>query len=455
MNGGRIRKRVENALRSAPERIWFIPTLEGIVAIGLAAALLYADASLASKLGESGPWLFAGTADGARSILTVIAGSLVTVVAVAFSVTVIAIQQASAQYSPRLLRNFTRDRGNQVVLGTYIATFIYCLLVLREVRTGTPEAEPFIPTLSIFGAIVLALVSLGLLIYFIHHITDSLQVSYLLERIRSELDHEIQRRFPTTFGPSSADPPTAAQLLRHHARRRRKHEHVVCSKREEGYLRRIDESALKSALADPVELAEIPVRIGEYVHRDTVLLRVWPRAPLHHDFDEHVRNAFSVDRGRSVLQDPLYGVQQLVDVGLKALSPSVHDPTTAIQVLDQLGGWLATLIGREMPSPARDLGDAQCVFATPRFSEFIETGLGAMRRSARGQVRVQLHLLSVFQSLAERCPSRERAAPLRLHVCELLNTLPGSGLTAHDEAVLRTRATEVLKTLDTRLVGRT
>src|SRR5690606_6921401 len=144
-------------------------------------------------LGSRVPWLFGGTADAARGLLSTIAGSLITVATVAFSITIVAVQQAASQYSPRVLRTFTNDRGNQIVLGMFIATFTYALLVMRQVRTSGEGQGGFVPAMSITVAIVLSLGSLGLLIYFFHHSTELLRVEHILNAVRRETARELDR----------------------------------------------------------------------------------------------------------------------------------------------------------------------------------------------------------------------------------------------------------------------
>lgn len=178
-----MRAKFTNVREGLTVSLWVVPALLVAAAVGLAALLLFVDGR-APALGGGRPWLFGGTAGAARTLLAAIAGSLITVVATAFSVTLVAIQQASAQFSPRVIRNFMRDRGSQVVLGAYIATFAYALLVLRQVREPSEGAGAFIPALAITGAMALALRCVGLLIYFIHHIAVALQVATITESPR-------------------------------------------------------------------------------------------------------------------------------------------------------------------------------------------------------------------------------------------------------------------------------
>ena len=190
-----MRARFARGWETIKESLWFVPALLVALAGGLVALTLSIDERDPLLQGLR-PWLFGGSASAARALLAAIAGSLITVVALAFSITIVAIQQAATQFSPRVIRNFMRDRGNQVVFGAYIATFVYALLVLRQVREDRDGASEFVPALSITAALLLALVCVALLIYFIHHAATSLQVATIADNIRRELRDGLERLYP-------------------------------------------------------------------------------------------------------------------------------------------------------------------------------------------------------------------------------------------------------------------
>lgn len=418
-------------------------------ALVLSSALIHLDGLLEVEEISARWWLFGGNAEGARTLLSVIAGSLITVISVAFSVTMIAIQQASTQYTPRVLRNYTKDRGNQVVLGIYIATFTYALLVLREVRAPDDDGAGFVPTWAILGAMLLALASLGALIYFMHHVSESLQVSFLLGVIRRELDAEIPKMFPGTFGEGAPEPEAFEErLAREEAARGPATLAVRCE--QEGYLRRIDEDALASA-CEGFGLVAVPVQIGDRLQRDTIVLRAWRegalRRPRRERSEEAIRAAFELDRHRSTDQDVLFGIRQLVDIAVKALSPGVNDPTTAEEAIAEIVGALTLLVRREMPSPARRLDSGHFLFDVPSFERIVEESFSQIRRAARTHQHVTLTLLDGLRSLAARASSSGRGEPLRRQAMQIVEALPGADLTAEDEAKVRRAAAAVVEAL--------
>ena len=400
------------AWQRARSSLWFIPSLLVLFAVVLSTALLRIDAALGTSYATSW-WLFGGSAEGARTVLSVIAGSLITVVAVAFSVTMIAIQQASTQFTPRVLLNFTSDRSNQVVLGTYIATFTYALLVLRRVRESTEGGSAFVPSIAISTGMLLALVSLGLLVYFIHHVSEVLQVSHLLTAIRRELDGQIRHLFPQALGRGEEEPASLEAMIAEGSGDSAGEEIVVRSD-EEGHLRRIDASELSAAASQCVRFVRVEVQIGDYLREGDVLLRAWTGAPPREGFEDRVRGAFQVARDRSIEQDPLFGIRQLVDIGVKALSPGVNDPTTAEQALNLLGGAMSFIIGRSMPSPVRVVdGGVRFLFRAPTFADYVDACFAQIRRAARSELHVSLYLAGVLRSLLDRTTSESRAYHLR------------------------------------------
>lgn len=364
-------------------------------------------------------------------MLSVIAGSLITVIAVAFSGTMIAIQQAATQYTPRVLRNFTKDRGNQWVLGMYIGTFAYALLVLRRVRGEDGNLGAIVPSLSISAAMLLALISLGFLIYFIHHMSEALQVSSLLSAIRQELNAEIARLHPPASEATQAPQGAAGRDSEAIG-----HEKAVRFEAE-GYLRLIDHERLARAARDGVRLLEVEVGIGEYLRRGDVIVRAFTESPPGDDFVDDVRAAFQVDRDRSVQQDPLFGIRQMVDIAVKALSPGINDPTTAEQALDHLGSVINDLLTREVCSPVQIFaGPARISCKAPTFATYVEASFDQIRRAARSNLHVSLHLLAVLRSLLGRAPDEHHAVVLRNQLDQVIEGFDRDPLGRRDLALL-------------------
>lgn len=194
----RLLKFLENVRSS----YWFVPTLMALAALALGSTLIYVDAELGSDWLDGLSWYQANKADGAQEVLSTIAGSAITVAGVVFSITIVSVSYAASQYGPRVLTNFMSDRGNQVTLGTFIATYLYCLVVLRTIRDG--DENGFVPDLAIIVALLLALCSIAVLI-FIHHVPRSIHVNTVVAEIGRQLIASLRERFPEFFGRAPPD----------------------------------------------------------------------------------------------------------------------------------------------------------------------------------------------------------------------------------------------------------
>jgi uncharacterized membrane protein len=444
-----LRARIGNLWNNVRDSLWFIPTLMVVGAVALAALLLFVDSDVLDDPDRSALWLFGGSASAARSLLSTVAGSLITVISVAFSITIIALQQASTQYTPRILRNFMADRSNQVVLGTYIATFTYSLVVMRQVRGDDAMTDEFVPALSVSAAILLALLSLAALVYFIHHISSSLQVSTILHTIRHEVEREIEHLFPGHFQPGSSTPATMEDLIGYTEKDRQGDKTSIRS-HSTGYLRVVDEDQLFGMAHSAIRMIWVVAGAGAYVQKDSVLAQVWADEPLSEETQEKMRQAFVLDRERTIRQDPLFGIRQIVDMAVKALSPSINDPTTAEQCLNTLGSILATVARKEFPSMLeRSENGTRFLMDRPDFSGYVDVCLSQIRR-ANDMVHVTIHLLEMIIQLSQHIPSPERAAPLEIQVNEILAKLDSQGYSETDKQQIRDRCAATLRALSVR-----
>ena len=438
-----MRAKLANAWENVQASLWFVPALLVALATGLAALSLYLDEVMQDRDGRWS-WFFGGTADAARELLSAIAGSLITVVALAFSITMVAVQQASSQFSPRVIRNFMRDRGNQIVLGAYIATFTYALLILRQIREPVDGGEAFVPGLSMLLAMALALVCVGLLIYFFHHITSSLQASAIADNIHQELCQAIGQLYPEAFGESLREEDDATFRLPDVP------PSLSVAAREPGFLRVVDDKQLLGALRPEMALVRVRPRVGDYVLTGDPLLEVWCTGPLDPAAVEaETLAAFAFGRERTLRQDFLFGVRQLADIAIKALSPAINDPTTAEHCLAHLGDVVAQLAGRAFPTPWRRTPTGTVLLLNrPDFADVVDAAFSQIRRQAADQVHVTAYLLGVLARVAPQVPSPERARAIRRQADEVLESLDRQPFSPADRAALERAAAAVLAALD-------
>jgi len=417
-----MRSRLRNGWTNITDSFWFVPSVLVALALLVSSVLIEIDATLIEHQHPLRPWLFGGTADAARSTLSTIAGSLITVVSIAFSLTMLALQQASSQFSPRVLRRFTADRANQVVLGAYITTFTYALLVLRQVRSADESGSAFVPSLSVTFAIGLALVCMALLIYFIHHISQALQVDVVAHQIHAEMVVRLDALYPSMLGHATEDERPAERVVE---QLRHADDCWVVRSTEAGFVRSIDEDSLLVAPLQTVRWMWIRPRIGAYVSYNSVLAELSGGGADKEPLTEAIRQAFVVDATRTLDQDLLFGMRQLADIALKALSPGINDPTTAEHALRQLGDVLGRLGQRQFPATVRTAPEdsTRLLLSRPTWDDFVAAALDQIRREARDDLHVTATLLEVLDALAQQIPSWQRTQAVQRQVAAVRRAL--------------------------------
>ena len=400
---------------------WFIPTVMVCGAIGLALGAVAVDRRWAEPEPVTG-WLYGGGYEGASTLLSTVAASIITVAGVVFSITISALTQASSQFGPRLLRNFMRDTGNQLVLGTFVATFVYCLLVLRTVHGKTADAEEFVPQMATTVAVVLATATVAVLIYFIHHVSASLQAPMVIWTARADLDRVIgdlgEDHRASAVG--AAAPGTAAD-------RREAGRHVLppdfavrsspVPAGREGYVQAVDYGGLLDlAVADDL-LLNVNYRPGDFVIQHAELARVWPGEQCTDRVRARLGELFLCGRNPTPEQDVEHAVRQMVEVAVRALSPGINDPFTASNCLDALGAGVAQVMRRGLPGPVYfdPRGKPRVVTVGTRFDGLVDTAFNQIRQNSRHSVAVMIRMIHVLAACGEHARSDEHRHVLLRH----------------------------------------
>lgn len=374
---------------------WFLPSLMLIMSVALSLFMIRLDEAVEISWIRGVAWLYINEAESARTLLSTIAGSMITVAGITYSIVIVALTLASSQFGPRLLRNFMRDTGNQVVLGTYIATFMYCLLILRNVRMI--DGVAFIPHLSIALALFLATLSLGVLIYFIHHAAASIQISSILAGVGKEMESNIAQFFPERIGE---EPPeeTAPRLPRGFTR-----EAAPLSTLKSGYLQTVDEDGLYELAREHDLLLSLNYRPGDFVVEGGELVKLWPGERLTDALKTAIRNKFIIGDYRTQGQDLGFLFDQLVEVAARALSPGINDPFTALLCIDRIGAGLAFMTERKIPSAYRyDSGKLRVIAVPVSFEDAVSRSFGPIRRYGAGSLLIILALFRVIEMVARR-----------------------------------------------------
>jgi uncharacterized membrane protein len=383
-----LKVRVAELAEDLRSSYWFVPALLASGAFAAGLLLVYVDAVIGELWLGQAEWFYGSRPEGARSLLSTVAGSTITVAGVVFSITLAAVTYASGQYGPRLLSNFVRDRGNQVTLGVFIGTFLYCLVVLRTVRSAEESSadtagavrEAFVPHLAMFGAMALAITSIGVLIYFVHHVTDSIHINNVIARIGSRLIADIakERDAATIAEPAEAAPTFSAVS--------------TINSTKTGYVEAIDEDALLAFAVDRGLTLTVLAIPGDFVHRGRPMLLCEQADSIQL---EGSVDFFQISRKRSALQDLHFPIDELVELAARALSPGVNDPFTAIACLDWLGAALSDL-SAATPRPnalSDEAGNPRVIMRRLTFGDFVDLAFGQLRPYAAGDPNVSAHML--------------------------------------------------------------
>ncbi|MDH5834836.1 DUF2254 domain-containing protein [Luteimonas kalidii] len=393
------------SLRSS---FWFLPGCIVLASIGLAVGLVALDRQSGNGADARGAALWAVGADGARELMATIAGSMITVAGVVFSITIVALAQASTQYTSRVLRNFMRDRGNQVVLGVFLGVFAYCLCVMRTI-TGN-ESEGFVPQVAVTSGLGLALVAVAFLVFFIHHVAASIQSGAIAHGIAADTLCTIDTLFP--------DPLEGDEVVPGNEAGDGLHWHPVIAT-QMGYIERVDYDALLAFARERDVVVRMKASLGDFASPDLPIASIGTaRAPGAGD-SRRLAGMYAIDSYRTIEQDVAFGIRQLVDVALKALSPAINDSTTAVTSLDYLSLLLRRLAGRRVqPRPLRDAQKLRVLPAGPGFERLLALAFDQILENAHGNTTVLLRLLRALEEVrgGTASPARQRLLDARRDV---------------------------------------
>lgn len=366
---------------------WAIPLACTLVALVAGVLLPAADETLSARL----PYVFPGGPDGARSVLGTIAGAMISVTGLVFSLTMVVLQLASSQFTPRLLGTFLQSRLTQATIGSFIASFVYALTVLRSVRGGG-QGEAFVPQVAVTVAYLVVLSSVALFLAFIRHITMSLQVSRVLTGVGDETVRLVEKLYPLpedgapgpTWSPRPGSPRQDVAVAD-------RHRHVTA----------LDLPALVALAQEADAVLVFPRPVGSYVVPGMTLAQSWG-AELDDDQLRRLHAGVDIETERTLRQDPSFGFRQLVDIAERALSPGVNDPTTAVQAINELHRVLRPLVQRVTPSPYVVDGDGvvRVVQPAPDIASLLTLAFEEIAHYGRDSVQIPRRLRAMLDDLA-------------------------------------------------------
>jgi uncharacterized membrane protein len=400
------------------DSLWYRPAIMTVMAIALSFITIWLDHTLFAERRFEAWWLFEGGSEGARGVLSAIAGTTMTVATTAFSFTLVALQLSSSQYSPRIVRNFTGDRSNQLVIGIFVATFVYSLLVLRVVRSEFGDQERFVPAISVTIAMLFAMISIGALIYFFHHATRTIRASVIITRTTEQAATVIgsarDRLLEDASWHLSSSPIPRPPRLRPIG---------IVRGKNSGYVQKVRHDRLLRLAVEHNAFIEVSVHPGDFLLPNDPRLVIWAYPEKSEaersaeddeeegndrpdDDHEHEDNGSMIDvfgglveigLERTLEADIVFGLQQVSDIALRALSPGVNDPNTAIDSIDRIGELLVQLEAASGLESARidEDGVMRVVHPEIRWDEMVQGTFMQLRHYAAGDMGAAVAIIRI------------------------------------------------------------
>jgi uncharacterized membrane protein len=391
---------------------WVVPSILVVVAVLLFVVTFAIDVAAYHHHLTLPSWIRTGNADAERSVLIAIAAAVITVVGVVFSITILALTLASQQFGPRMMRNFVRDLGNQVTLGVFVGTFVYSVLVLGSIDSLSPS---FVPYLSTSIAEALLLVDLGILIYFIHHIAKSIQLPEVIAGIADDLMQSIDAEFPQRVGERSAEPAhvhsgkTVPELLK-----LVEEGGAVVASQVSGYIQYVGYAQLIAIATRTDSFIRLEHRPGHFLATGRPLAMVWPRGAAP-EVALALRKAHVTGPHRTLVQDPVFAIDQLVEIAIRALSSAVNDTFTALTCIDWLSAGLGRVSGRVLDEGVyRDsTGRVRLIEFDPSYARMVNRSFDKIRQSAGGMPAVLIRLIDSLGSIMLDTTASDQRVVLR------------------------------------------
>lgn len=421
-----MKTKIRYLWESLKASFWFFPIILIIVGIILAFSLIYIDSRVSFKPTGLYYYVLAGGASSARSVLATIAGAMLGMASTVFSITLVVLTLASSQFGPRLLRNFMYDRLNQIVLGSFIATFIYCLLVLQAVKSDFDV--DFIPHVSILFAQVLTISNIILLIVFIHHISISIQADKVISDIGTKLDVNIQHLFPENIGKDKEIEVDAEEVKTHFLFKKK------LLNDQNGYIQAINLEQLLSLAKKEHILLEIPYRPGEFLLKGLDLVYFYTNKEASEEMETAIKDAFIFGKVRNPGQDIEFAIHQIVEIACRALSPGINDPFTAMACIDHLTSALSYLAKVDFPSGHQYDEDKQLriIAQSITFSGIMGTAFNQIRNFAKDSPAVLIRLMERLGMMYRMTTSLQQKNIILKHAKMAYHTGEKTFLEAYD-----------------------
>ncbi len=444
-----MKTKIINLWQSLKSSFWFIPMLMVFAAIAVSIGLVGIDRALKTDYISFFGFLYPVSPEGARSILSTIAASMMTVAGVTFSITILVLNLASSQFGPRLLRNFIQDRSIQFVLGTFVSSFIYCLIVLRSVQII--EADVFVPNFSVTFAFILALLNVGVLIFFIHHIATSIQADEVIAETRKELSSNIERIFKNEQdqSPRENNSEVSDRQQDNEAYIKYNYTHYITA-RQNGCLQAVDRKKLLETARDNDHLIHLLLKPGQFVVAGWKIAIISSKDIFDVGLTDSINNAFIFGSQRTPEQDIEFSIHQLVEIAIRSLSPGINDPYTAIACIDQLGSALCNLAKRNFPSSYcyDDKDKLRLKLKPVPYSGILNASFDQIRQYGRASIAVTIRLLEMLILIAEQTRQSDQRRAIHRQADMILRGSQNSILEQNDRDDVQRRYDLLLSVLN-------
>lgn len=427
-------KKIKYYLLKINGSFWFLPTLILLIAIISALVMITVDQQIKYEPKGILKFVFSDSAQSAETILSTIAAAMIGLAGTVFSITLVVLTLASSQFGSRLLRNFMYDRINQVVLGTYIATFMYCLVVLNTIKST--DEFGFIPILSVFVATIAAIANIILLIVFIHHIATNIQTDKVIFDISTALHKDMERIFPTKIGKNYQEEEPNIAVLRTIYKNS-----TILKSPKSGYLQSIDDKAIITLAQKENIIIKFYFKPGDYMVLNAPFCEVYALKKCSQKASKKIKNSIMLGNLRTSLQDAEFSIHQMVEIAARALSPGINDPYTAIACVDNLTSVLCYLTQIEFPSRYRyDQEDKLRVIADrSNFAGMMNASFNQIRQFGAGSPSVIIKMMEAVGTIHQMSSTRPHQLAAKRHADMLLRTGQRAFAEALDVADLKER----------------
>lgn len=408
-NGGRAAVLWEK-LRTS---FWMVPGSMALLAAVLAYLCHLADVWLTAQDPDTlSPLIFVSSPDTARHVTSTLLSSMITMTSLVFSITMVVLTLAASQFGPRLIRSFMSSPRTQYVLGAFVMTSVYCLVVLGTIGAASAgDRQQAFATVSI--ALLLTLVSLALLVVFLHFLARSIVSETVIERVELEIDKLLDALDPI--------PDARNEALEHDLPPDYKSAARFFGADVDGYVEAIEFEKLVERARRAGVLIGLSFRPGDYVVSGGSGIGVYPADRCSDELEEDIRRAILIGSHRTPNQDPEFSLRHLVEIAVRALSPGINDPYTAVAVINQLSAALSRLMGRALPEGAmRDEdGALRLICPQPTHASLVGVAFNQIRQNAGGQPIISIHLLEAIAVVAEHTRLETQRESLRLHLAAI------------------------------------